>query len=132
MENETPDKFKVVGSKGILVKLFPFTTERVTPEGVHYPLFENYETEGQGRIKSKIADNVKWASKGEIVQISTKADKILKEEEIFIEKGSIVYLSRNAAHPSNQFLIEREIPTSSLDFNGYVLIRPTEIEAVEI
>ena len=120
------ENHKVLGSKGILIKLEEFEEKIQKNEaGVIQPLFENYETDG-GKWDSKIRiDN--YSSIGKVLQISSKAQDLLTEEQMDIKIGDKIAIYLSHKNPANQFLVDRSKPVE--EFQGYMTIAPAMIQS---
>lgn len=120
------ENHKVLGSKGILIKLEEFEEKIQKNEaGVYTPLFENYETDG-GRPDVKIRID-EFSTIGEIIQISEKAESLLKDELMDLKVGDRVAIYRNHKNPVNEFLVDRSKPVE--EFQGYMTIVPAMIQS---
>ena len=118
-------KYKVVGQKGVLLKLLPYTEETTTESGIVIPLYDNYTTDGE-RPASKLS-NKKFSDLAEVVQISEKAQAIMEDEKMNITVGDMVAIYPSANNSSNWFILNREVPVA--DFEGYLLLHPNYIQA---
>lgn len=121
------NNYKILGQKGVLIRLLPYRSETTTTaEGIIIPLYENYETEG-GRPASRIKSEDKYSTIGEVLQISDKAQLILNEEKMDIKVGDYISIPLVHKHPSNQFLLSKNDSVS--EFEGYLTIYPNMVQA---
>lgn len=118
--------YKVQGSRGILVRLDKYESDKVTESGIIVPKFKNYETDG-GRPASKIDDGEVFSSTGTIVQVSDKCQQLLSEEKMDLGEGDRVMIDPNAKSPHNWFIENRSVKVA--DFEGLVLLHPNHIQA---
>lgn len=119
---------EIVGSKGILIKLFPYPTDStINSAGIIVPLYENYESDG-GRPASRITTE-NFSNIGEVIQISSKAQQYLEEEKMDIKVGDIVSIGREHKHPSNQFLPKNVQTQHPSDYEGYMIVHFNAIQS---
>lgn len=120
------ENHKVLGQRGLLIKLMPYKSETINEAGVYIPLYENYETDG-GRPAARIKTEETFSTIARVEQISEKVQEILNEEKMDIQVGDYITIALQAKHPSNQFLVTREVP--AVDFEGYLLVHPNTIQS---
>lgn len=117
--------YKVIGIKGILVKLHAYPSELKTESGLVVPAFENYETDG-GKNASRIREEI-YAPIGQIEQISDAAKKEIEDYGEQLNVGDWVLLHSQIKAEFNKFIISPDSPVSN--FDGKFLVHFNQILA---
>jgi hypothetical protein len=133
---QVPSYFKnvsLIGTKGLLVKLFKFTEHTTTKGGL---ITQKYKTHIKDSGKMGVnLDDFLYQARGIIVSISPEAQKFINEnfEEETRKKfvpGATVWVNPSTGvSPHNQFLYDRTHPVvESID---YLVLNPTSIDGFE-
>lgn len=120
--------FKLVNTKGVLIKLFKFESMK-TKAGLVDPLFEAYETEG-GKFASKLSDKI-YQSRGVVVAISPSAAKYINDSwaGVSLDVGDVVLVAPQVVNRESEFLINRELPVTGN--KGFIAVHPNSIDAID-
>jgi len=122
----TLDNHKIVGSRGVLIKLDAYTSPiEIDEDGIYTPLYENYETDG-GRPASKFRIE-EYSPIGTILQISEKAQELLQEEKMDLKVGDRVTIFKSQRIGFNEFIEDRTKPIEV--FKGYLTVHPSAIQS---
>lgn len=134
--NHVPESFKniqLLGSRGILVKMYKFTKHTTSRGGLITQKYKSY-TKDSGKPGVNL-DDFLYQARAVIVHMSPEAKKVIKDtfEPETADKlvvGTTVWIHPgNGVSPNNQFLFDREHPV--VEQIDYLVIHPSHIEAVE-
>lgn len=129
---ETLERLSIVGPK-ILVRLEKYEQETTTASGLLRTKQKARHTEA-GQIKAEKDDTWKaeYSPKGVIVMEPNKmASKVLDEDfGISLKKGDKVWISPRVTENMGHYIFRHQRDSSIFDFDGFILIHPTQIEGI--
>lgn len=134
--NVIPESFKgikLIGPKGVLVRLYKFTEHTSTKGGLVTQKYKNY-TKDSGRAGVTLDDFV-YQARAMVVSVSPEAQKYIndnweKDNVEAFKPGTTVWIHPgNGVSPSNQFLYDRTHPV--VEEIDYLILHPNHIEAIE-
>lgn len=123
-----PTNFTLLGPRGVLIQLDKLKSATTKESGILVPSYENYETEG-GRPAAKLNHEV-YSLLGTITQLSHKAKEIAALDGYQLTTGARVVVYASAKVPNNWFVDPSKLENPVNDFDGSLLIHPSQIQCI--